>query len=97
MNMQSTTVLVNYHNDCPKCGAGINDGSKTCGSCGSVSSHEPSSGTLILIKSTVLPGLSQPFEQHCAWDGVVGEVELLRYPGICTDSELRPRQCVSIW
>ncbi|EAT92494.2 hypothetical protein SNOG_00999 [Parastagonospora nodorum SN15] len=33
--MQSTTVLVNFHNDCPKCGASISDATKTCGSCGS--------------------------------------------------------------
>jgi len=33
----TTTTLVNFaHNDCPKCGAGISDGSKSCGSCGSV-------------------------------------------------------------
>ena len=34
--MQSTTVLVNFHGDCPKCGAGISGDAKTCGSCGSV-------------------------------------------------------------
>ncbi|CBX94768.1 hypothetical protein LEMA_P117710.1 [Plenodomus lingam JN3] len=33
--MQSTTVLVDYHNSCPKCGAGISGDSKNCGSCGS--------------------------------------------------------------
>ena len=36
--MQTTIVLVNQHdNNCPKCGSSINDGGKTCGSCGSVS------------------------------------------------------------
>jgi hypothetical protein len=38
ITMQSTTTLVNSHNDaCPKCGAGISGDTKTCGSCGSVS------------------------------------------------------------
>lgn len=36
INMQSVTVLVNSeHTSCPKCGAGISDGTKSCGSCGS--------------------------------------------------------------
>jgi ribosomal protein S27AE len=35
--MQAFTVLVDSsHNDCPKCGAGMNGDVKTCGSCGSV-------------------------------------------------------------
>ena len=35
--MQSTTVLVNAHSSCPKCGATIEGDNKSCGSCGSVS------------------------------------------------------------
>lgn len=35
--MYATTVLVNSHDSsCPKCGAAIASGTKTCGSCGSV-------------------------------------------------------------
>ncbi|KAF2132393.1 hypothetical protein P153DRAFT_285094 [Dothidotthia symphoricarpi CBS 119687] len=35
--MQSSTILVNFHNSCPKCGASIDGDNKSCGSCGSVS------------------------------------------------------------
>jgi len=34
--MQFTTVLVNFHSDCPKCGASISGDNKSCGNCGSV-------------------------------------------------------------
>ncbi|KAL6705863.1 hypothetical protein ACN47E_006323 [Coniothyrium glycines] len=33
--MQSTTVLVNAHDSCPKCGAGISGENKSCVACGS--------------------------------------------------------------
>lgn len=39
--MQSTTVLVNAHSSCPKCGATIEGDNKSCGSCGSVSFNSP--------------------------------------------------------
>ncbi|KAF1913974.1 hypothetical protein BDU57DRAFT_454871 [Ampelomyces quisqualis] len=57
--MQSTTVIVNSHNDnCPKCGAGISGDAKTCGSCGSVSSHDPAFTTCAETPRIVLPRLS---------------------------------------
>lgn len=34
--LQSTPKAVKMHNNCPKCSASISEGTKTCGSCGSV-------------------------------------------------------------
>ncbi|KAF1365982.1 hypothetical protein EJ07DRAFT_92983 [Lizonia empirigonia] len=49
--MQSTTLLVNFHSSCPKCGASIDGDNKSCGSCGSVSRFKQSDFWLLILRS----------------------------------------------